>query len=289
MFVVSLFIPLVAGNVFMESSIRRVPEITERQHTPTKIYMIFDPCNTNKPGNRTVSCSQIKMRERSSTKTKYTIYPRDKSVDVECDMETDGGGWTVIQRRSRSEAENNYFEKDIKHYESGFKTQGGASWIGLDNLHALTSFPNNQQALRIELTKIGQREPTVLLYHKFVVGSKQEGYKLTVADYEGPHQDYDALSYHNGQKFTVKKSMTQPPDGDRCSARLSGGWWFKDCNEANLNGRKFTYTSPTKALGITWHIKGQEESYYYPYDSVEMKIRDYDYGFCTGAFRSKRI
>ncbi|XP_040076820.1 techylectin-5A-like [Ixodes scapularis] len=226
------------------------------------------------------------MKKRSNS-GEYEIYPRNDPVNVRCDMESDGGGWTVIQRRSRYEAQNNYFEKDIKHYESGFITQEGASWIGLDNLHALTNFPNNQQALRIELTKIGQREPTVLLYRKFVVGSKQEGYKLTVADYEGPHQD--ALSYHKGQKFTIKKSMTQPADGDRCSARLSGGWWFKDCNEANLNGRKFTSRSEIRALGITWHIKGQEESYYYPYDSVEMKIRDDDYGFCTGAFKSKRI
>ncbi|EEC17148.1 conserved hypothetical protein, partial [Ixodes scapularis] len=103
---------------------------------------------------------------------------------------------------------------------------------------------------------------------------------------------YDALSYHNGEKFTIKKSMTQPPDKDKCSDRLSGGWWFKECNEANLNGRKFKnpsqLPSTLKTLGITWHIKGNEESYKYIYDSVEMKIRDYDYGFCTGAFKSKR-
>uniref|UniRef100_A0A0K8RF70 Putative ficolin/ixoderin n=1 Tax=Ixodes ricinus TaxID=34613 RepID=A0A0K8RF70_IXORI len=48
MFVELLFIPVVAGNVFMESSFRRVPEITERQYGTRKTYMIFDPCNTNK-------------------------------------------------------------------------------------------------------------------------------------------------------------------------------------------------------------------------------------------------
>ncbi|CAN8019382.1 unnamed protein product [Ixodes persulcatus] len=157
----------------------------------------------------------------------------------------------------------------------------------LDSLHALTSFPNNQQALRIELKKKGAREATVLLYHKFLVGSKVENYKLTIADYEGP-QDYDALSYHNGEKFTIKKSMSERPDGDSCSKRLSGGWWFKDCNKANLNGRKFEHAlelKTYKSLGITWHIKNKEESYYYLYDSVEMKFRDDDYGFCTGAFK----
>uniref|UniRef100_V5ICH5 Putative ixoderin b5 n=1 Tax=Ixodes ricinus TaxID=34613 RepID=V5ICH5_IXORI len=48
MFVAFLFIPVLAGNVFMESSFRRVPEITERQYGTRKTYMLFDPCNTNK-------------------------------------------------------------------------------------------------------------------------------------------------------------------------------------------------------------------------------------------------
>uniref|UniRef100_A0A6B0V681 Putative ixoderin b6 n=1 Tax=Ixodes ricinus TaxID=34613 RepID=A0A6B0V681_IXORI len=252
--------------------------------------MLFDPCNTNKPGNRTISCSQIKMRERSSKGLRYKIYPLGKPVDAICDMTSDGGGWTVIQRRTEYEVYDNNFEKELVEYERGFTTKaGGALWLGLENLHVLTSFPNNQQALRIELTRKGATEPTVLLYHKFIVGSQAEHYKLTIDEYDGP-QGYDALSKHNGQKFTTKKSMTEKPDKDRCSDRLSGGWWFKECNEANLNGRNFKYswqiTSQLKTLGITWHIKDNEQSYYYLYDSVEMKIRDDDYGFCTGAFKS---
>ncbi|CAN8013095.1 unnamed protein product [Ixodes pacificus] len=285
MFVAFLFIPLVAGNVFMEGNIRRVPEITERKYTPTKTYMLFDPCNTNKPGNRTISCSQIKMRERSSKQKITTIYPLDKPVEVVCDMTSDGGGWTVIQRRTQSEVNNNNFEKDREHYESGFKTEGGALWIGLENLHALTSFPNNQQALRIELKRKHAKETTVLLYRKFHVGSKHENYKLTIGDYEGP-KDYDALSYHNGEKFTTKKSMTQSPDKEKCSGEmLSGGWWFNTCNKANLNGRKFTHPPSKRALGITWHINGKDDSYNYIYDRVEMKIRDDDFGFCTGSLK----
>uniref|UniRef100_A0A6B0V970 Putative ixoderin b5 n=1 Tax=Ixodes ricinus TaxID=34613 RepID=A0A6B0V970_IXORI len=285
MFVAFLFIPVVAGNVFMESSFRRVPEITERQYGPRKTYMLFDPCNTNKPGNRTVSCSQIQMRERSGS-GEYQIYPRNDPVEVQCDMDSDGGGWTVIQRRTEYEHQNDYFEREFKDYERGFETTGSGFWIGLENLHALTSFPNNQQALRIELKRKGEEKPTELLYHKFIVGSKAEHYKLTIDEYDGP-KDYDALSYHNGEKFTIKKSMTQTPDKDKCSDRLSGGWWFKKCNKANLNGRKFKSPSPIRALGITWHIEDKPESYKYIYDRVEIKIRDKDFGFCTGALKFK--
>uniref|UniRef100_A0A6B0V7C6 Putative ixoderin b5 n=1 Tax=Ixodes ricinus TaxID=34613 RepID=A0A6B0V7C6_IXORI len=286
MFVAVLFIPVVAGNVFMESSFRRVPEITERQHKPRKTYMLFDPCNTNKPGNQMVSCSHIR-RKKNSTSGKFEIYPLDSPVNVTCDMTSDGGGWTVIQRRTSEEDKEYLFEKEPKDYERGFQTKGGGLWIGNDILHALTSFPNNQQALRIELKRKGATETTVVLYNKFHVGSKEENYKLTIDKFHGPKgTDYDALSYHSGEKFTIKKSMTGSPDGDSCSPRLSGGWWFKACNKANLNGRNFKNPSSTRALGITWYIKDNNESYKYIYDRVEMKIRDADFGFCMGSLKS---
>uniref|UniRef100_A0A6B0V763 Putative ixoderin b5 n=1 Tax=Ixodes ricinus TaxID=34613 RepID=A0A6B0V763_IXORI len=285
MFVAFLLIPVVAGNVFVESSSRRVPEITERQHGPRKTYLLFDPCNTNKPGNRTISCSQIKMRERSSNNKKYEIYPLGSLLNVTCDMASDGGGWTVVQRRTEKEASDALFEKAFEDYERGFKTNEGSFWIGLENLHSLTSYPNNQQALRIELKRKEATETTVVLYNKFQVGSKEEHYKLTIGEYQGPSgTDYDALSHHNGAEFAIKYMADKI--GDRCSVSLSGGWWFKTCNEANLNGRKFNNPPSINALGITWHVKGKNESYKYIYDKVKMKIRDADFGFCTGSLRS---
>uniref|UniRef100_A0A0K8R6R0 Putative ficolin/ixoderin n=1 Tax=Ixodes ricinus TaxID=34613 RepID=A0A0K8R6R0_IXORI len=280
MLVAVLFLSVVAGNIFVESSFRRVPQITERQHGPRKTYMLFDPCNTNKHGNRTISCSQIQMKERSN-KNKYTIYPLDSPINVTCDMTTDGGGWTVIQRRTAKEDSDYLFEKEPEDYERGFRTNGGGFWIGNENLHALTSFPNNQQALRIELTRTGEERPEVVYYHKFRVGSKEEKYKLTIDEYKGL-EDYDALSYHNETEFTIKKFNTPNP-GDSCSLRLSGGWWFKKCSKSNLNGLK--YSSNIWALGITWHIKDKDESYNYTYNKVVMKIRDADFGFCTGSLK----
>uniref|UniRef100_V5HKP3 Putative ixoderin b n=1 Tax=Ixodes ricinus TaxID=34613 RepID=V5HKP3_IXORI len=130
MFVAFLFISVEVGNVCMESSFRRVPEITQRQYGTRKTYMLFDPCNTNKPGNRTISCSQIKMRERSSETKKYKIYPLNEPVEVLCDMTSDGGGWTVIQRRTEYEHQNDYFEKEFRDYEHGFETKtGNGFWI----------------------------------------------------------------------------------------------------------------------------------------------------------------
>ncbi|KAG0434328.1 hypothetical protein HPB47_019182 [Ixodes persulcatus] len=96
---------------------------------------------------------------------------------------------------------------------------------------------------------------------------------------------YDALSHHNGAKFAIKKNKPDIP-GDSCSLRLSGGWWFKTCNEANLNGLQLKNKPSIRAVGVTWHINCKNESYEYTYERVEMKIRDADFGFCTGSLRS---
>lgn len=59
------------------------------------------------------------------------------------------------------------------------------SIIGNRHIHALTSFPNNQQALRVELTRNKGENPIVLHYRNFHVGDKQNEYKLTISEYDG--------------------------------------------------------------------------------------------------------
>ncbi|KAG0433906.1 hypothetical protein HPB47_019491 [Ixodes persulcatus] len=106
---------------------------------------------------------------------------------------------------------------------------------------------------------------------------------LTIEDEED--LSYDALSEHNNAKFTTK-NWTNVYHGDSCSGSLSGGWWFKECSKSNLNGFHSTQNPSIRAFGITWHIKDNDESYYYTYDKVEMKIRDADFDFCTGSLKS---
>uniref|UniRef100_A0A0K8R7P1 Putative ficolin/ixoderin n=1 Tax=Ixodes ricinus TaxID=34613 RepID=A0A0K8R7P1_IXORI len=201
MFVVVFFIPVVAGNVFAESSSKRVPEITERSGF-TKAYTIFDPCNLKKPGKRKVSCAQLK-REGNDESNDYLINPHNIFY-VWCDMDTDGGGWTIIQRRSKDEEGEDKFEKSKEEYEKGFYGGVSSYWIGNENLHLLTNFPNNEQVLRIELTRQDGNNINVE-YDQFKVGSKADEYELSIGKYKGPH-GYDALKSYNGYKFFMGKS-----------------------------------------------------------------------------------
>ncbi|CAN7975858.1 unnamed protein product [Ixodes persulcatus] len=193
MFAVVLFIPVVAGNVFAESSSKRVPEITERSGL-TKPYTIFDPCNLNKPGKRNVSCAQLR-RKGYNISGDYVVNPHN-SIWVWCDMDTDGGGWTVIQRRFKNEEGEDKFEKSQEDYEKGFYGGVSSYWIGKlyqslwnDNLHALTSHPNNKQVLKIELTK-RNNETIMANYGRFEVGSKKDGYMLIYENFWSPNGKY---------------------------------------------------------------------------------------------------
>lgn len=60
-------------------------------------------------------------------------------------METNGGGWTVIQRRKIGLTSFNY---DWKHYKNGFGSIRGDFWLGNDHIFRLTRQPSK---LRIEL------------------------------------------------------------------------------------------------------------------------------------------
>lgn len=60
-------------------------------------------------------------------------------------METNGGGWTLIQRRKVGLTS---FNRDWKQYKSGFGSIRGDFWLGNDNIFRLTRQPS---MLRIEM------------------------------------------------------------------------------------------------------------------------------------------
>ncbi|XP_034456486.1 tenascin-X isoform X1 [Hippoglossus hippoglossus] len=186
------------------------------------------------------------------------IFPQGNqgaSMMVYCDMETDGGGWTVFQRRKDGSVD---FFKGWRDYVKGFGDLSGEFWLGLESLHNLTTM--SRMSLRVDL-RDGD-DSVFAKYSTFAVARRN--YKLTVGGYSG--NAGDSLSYHNNRVFSTK-DRDPSPFITRCAMSYRGGWWYQNCHEANLNG---LYGIDVKHQGIIWTSwKGKDTSIAF----TEMKMR----------------
>ena len=105
----------------------------------------------------------------------FKINPDDKQAfNVFCDQTTAAGGWTVFQKRLNGSVD---FYRNWTEYQQGFGDLSGEFWLGLDNIHRLTSQTNNK--LRVELEDF-EGNTAYAEYHIFAVADETENYKLSV-------------------------------------------------------------------------------------------------------------
>ncbi|KFP88943.1 Tenascin-R [Acanthisitta chloris] len=190
-------------------------------------------------------------------------------LPVYCDMTTDGGGWIVFQRRQNGLTD---FFRKWADYRVGFGNLEDEFWLGLDNIHKITS--QGRYELRIDM-RDGQ-ESAYAYYDKFSIGDSRSLYKLRIGEYNGTSGD--SLTYHQGRPFSTKDR-----DNDvavtNCAMSYKGAWWYKNCHRTNLNGK---YGESRHSQGINWyHWKGHEFSI--PF--VEMKMRPYNHRNISGRKR----
>ncbi|CAL4117278.1 unnamed protein product [Meganyctiphanes norvegica] len=209
-----------------------------------------------------MNCLDLKKKSKSSGA--YYINPCNdhttKEVMVYCDMDTDGGGWTVIQRRDNY-AKQQSFYNNWNLYASGFGDVMKDFWLGNDNIHCLTNQSHNE--IRFDLDD-WSGNTAYANYGLFHVDDRVHRYKLSVLNYTG----------NSGNSFTNGNNLhfsTHDIDNDssssNCASAYKGAWWYSACHHSNLNG---LYNSTTFGQGVNWyHWKG----YNYSLKKTEMKIR----------------
>nr|XP_038043676.1 LOW QUALITY PROTEIN: tenascin-X [Anas platyrhynchos] len=182
---------------------------------------------------------------------------RQRPLRVFCDMETDGGGWLVFQRRMNGATD---FWRGWEEYTHGFGNVSQEFWLGNEALHALTAAGPTE--LRVDLRT--PLDAAFAHYRDFAVAGPEEHYRLHLGAYSGTAGD--AMSYHAGSPFSTRDR--DPRRRPRpCAVAYTGAWWYRNCHYANLNGR---YGTPYDHQGINWFPwKGFEFSI--PF--TEMKLR----------------
>ncbi|CAL1284429.1 unnamed protein product [Larinioides sclopetarius] len=212
-----------------------------------------------------MDCAEL--QENGATESGvYTIYPRNRlascqSIEVYCDMETDGGGWTVIQRRGQYGNGVDYFNKKWKDYKEGFGNLKKEFWIGNEKIYSITN--QGQYAVRLEMEHENGKS-AFTLYENFYIEDEGAKYKLHISDGSGPGGD--SISNHDGWAFyTVDQSNKSGND----QSTRSGGWWRNGKGTSSLNGLNH-YKTGKKDDGINWHAFGGPEN---SFKATEMKVR----------------
>lgn len=195
------------------------------------------------------SCKSIKTYVSSSTSGTYTIDPNGGSYsdkfNVYCDMETDGGGWTLVWSNLK-----NYTSRPVTSMTranaigSGVWYNGTLSankesfevYMGLGMWNTILS--NTSGSLRYEWR------------YDFGVAKTQEA-KFTLAPFSASNNyainltNYVQLvgsttaglwSYTNGQSFSTYDGDYDSYSGNCSSFYSNTPWWYRDCWDGSING-----------------------------------------------------
>ncbi|XP_071836628.1 fibrinogen-like protein A [Apostichopus japonicus] len=146
-------------------------------------------------------------------------------------MESNGGGWTVIQRRSSASVN---FYLGWTDYKNGFGNKNQDHWLGNKYIHSMTNQKTYQ--LRIDL-RDSASSSYYAIYSTFSINNEADKYRLSVGSYSG-NTGYNALSGSNNKQFSTKDRDNDGWSTFDCAERHRGAWWFYRYYHCNYSYRR---------------------------------------------------
>ena len=134
-----------------------------------------------------------------------------------------------IQQRTITPYVN--FNVNWQNYGDGFGIPGVSFWLGLNEMHRLTSLCPAQ--LQVNLTA-ANGDTAYANYLQFRVLSEDNKYQLRISGYSGTAGN--GLDCLNGKKFSTLDNDNENLRFNR-AYHVKGGWWHYGCGNSHPNGR----------------------------------------------------
>jgi len=193
----------------------------------------------------------------------YTLSIGEESIEVFCDMTTDGGGWTVLQQRGDNGNPEDFFYRDWADYEQGFGDPEKDYWVGLKYWNIITQSEDVQMLISLQEFDNDKIEAS---YTNFKISDSSDKYRMT---FTAAETKYDSLSYSKGGQFTTRDDDNDEWSHGNCAKDRKGAWWYRRvgwwnggewCGPSNLNGlyKKGVKDDSETVYWREW--RGQDES-----------------------------
>ncbi|XP_015789050.1 angiopoietin-2 [Tetranychus urticae] len=233
-------------------------------------------CTHSRP-NFPKDCAEI-ITSNSTCQSKVYAVRTGSPLRVQrvyCDMDDNGGGWTVILRRGKFSEKKHHvdFRTNWQTYKRGFGDIGDEFWIGNEVIHHLTT--KEPQILQIDM-KSFSGECISVQFKKFIVASESDNYQLQIDEPFGSNKETaEIFLTFNGTSFITSDRIK---DSQRfaCLNLLTGGWWVNPsrCPLVYLTGLyKEVDVRREVDTGVRWMTFKENESL----REVQMKIRPFSF------------
>ncbi|XP_050741004.1 fibrinogen C domain-containing protein 1-like isoform X2 [Drosophila biarmipes] len=179
---------------------------------------------------------------------------------VSCDQSSYGGGWTVLMRRTDGSED---FYRGWQDYKKGFGQLDNEFFLGLEKLHALTSFEAQELMVVLEDYDANVRHQH---YDGFMIGPESNNFTLqTMGSNDGDAGD--SFVHHRGMQFSTKDRKNDIDPSKSCAQFFRGAWWYYQCHLSALTG---VYGDSSYGQGVFWQTW---RGYNYSYKRAVMMIR----------------
>ncbi|XP_072230065.1 microfibril-associated glycoprotein 4-like [Leuresthes tenuis] len=250
---------------------------------PSALLLLLAPAMIScKTSFQPVDCSDIQRHDKNQPSGVFTIYPigSTSAVQVYCDMDSQGGRWTVFQRRMDGSV--NFYRPWVQ-YKMGFGNAAGEYWLGLENIHQMTRQRNYE--LLVDMEDF-EGKKAFARYSSFKVDAECDGYVLHVTGFSkkggaGELPGFSCCGDLISGVFSMflsrrMKFSTFDKDQDiwssgNCAKSFLGGWWYEKCHNANPTGvYRWGADKTLYAVGVDWQ---RWKGYDYSLKAISMKIR----------------